>query len=86
MKNVFALMSFLTLFFNLFLVLPVIAEDDKDAEMKKKGVEIMKKKSEAYMANDQMSTVTLHLFTKEGDEKQIKTKRYWKNFAGKDGM
>ncbi|MBI1822952.1 MAG: outer membrane lipoprotein-sorting protein [Nitrospirae bacterium] len=38
------------------------------------------------MANDQMSTVTLHLFTKEGDEKQIKTKRYWKNFAGKDGM
>ncbi|MBI1823507.1 MAG: zf-HC2 domain-containing protein, partial [Nitrospirae bacterium] len=50
------------------------------------GLEIMKKKSEAYMANDQMSTVTLHLFTKEGDEKQIKTKRYWKNFAGKDGM
>ena len=50
------------------------------------GLEIMKKKSEAYMANDQMSTVTLHLFTKEGDEKRIVTKRYWKNFGGKDGM
>jgi outer membrane lipoprotein-sorting protein len=50
------------------------------------GLEVMKKKSEAYMANDQISTVTLRLFTKEGDEKKIATKRYWKNFKGKEGM
>jgi outer membrane lipoprotein-sorting protein len=79
-------MSFLTLFLNLSLAQPLFAAEDKDGEMKQKGLEIMKKKAEAYMANDQMSTVTLHLFTKEGDEKQIKTKRYWKNYKGKEGM
>ncbi|MBI1820690.1 MAG: outer membrane lipoprotein-sorting protein [Nitrospirae bacterium] len=50
------------------------------------GLEVMKKKNEAYLANDQINTVTLRLFTKEGDEKKIVTKRYWKNFAGKEGM
>ncbi|MFI5304511.1 MAG: outer membrane lipoprotein-sorting protein [Nitrospiria bacterium] len=74
-KNV---ISFVILLFGFyFFPLPVQAID---------GLEIMKKKSEAYMANDQTSTVTLHLYTKEGDEKKIMTKRYWKNFAGKDGM
>jgi len=50
------------------------------------GLEVMKKKSAAYMANDQISTVTLRLFTKEGDEKKIATKRYWKNYGGKGGI
>jgi outer membrane lipoprotein-sorting protein len=50
------------------------------------GLEVMKKKSEAYMANAQISRVTLRLFTKEGDEKKIVTRRYWKNFKGKEGM
>lgn len=67
----------LSLFTFFFLLHPVMALD---------GTEIMKKKAEAYMANDQTSTVTLHLFTKEGDEKRIVTRRYWKNYAGNDGM
>ena len=60
-----------------FVVSPVSAMD---------GMEIMKKKNEAYLAKDQTATVTLHLFNKEADEKKIATKRYWKNYAGKEGL
>ncbi|HXN06958.1 MAG TPA: outer membrane lipoprotein-sorting protein [Nitrospiria bacterium] len=50
------------------------------------GLEIMKKKNEAYLSKDQTATVTLRLFTKDGDEKKITTRRYWKNYAGADGV
>lgn len=50
------------------------------------ALEIMKRKNEAYLSKDQTSTVTLRLFTKEGKEKRISTKRYWKNYAGMDGL
>ncbi|MHB8482127.1 MAG: outer membrane lipoprotein-sorting protein [Nitrospiria bacterium] len=50
------------------------------------GLEVMKKKNEAYVANDQVNTVTLNLFTKDGDGKKIITKRFWKNFGGKEGF
>jgi outer membrane lipoprotein-sorting protein len=49
------------------------------------GLAILQK-SEFHLEEDQTSTVTLHLITKEGDEKKIVTKRYWKNFKGKDGI
>jgi hypothetical protein len=76
MKKIFFAFNFL-LFTFCFLHIPALAIE---------GMEVMKKKSEAYLANDQTSTVTLHLYSKEGDEKKIVTKRYWKNFAGKEGM
>jgi len=56
------------------------------AQTKLSGTEIMKKAMNLYGGEDQTSTVTLRLINKDGDERKIVTKRYWKNYNGKDGF
>jgi hypothetical protein len=56
------------------------------AEPELTGHDVMKKTRELYLANDQLSTVTLRKIDKRGDEQKIVTKRYWKAYGGKDGF
>lgn len=56
------------------------------AESELTGLDVMKKTRELYLANDQLSTVTLRKIDKRGDEQKIVTKRYWKAYGGKDGF
>ena len=56
------------------------------AEAELTGLDVMKKTRELYLANDQLSTVTLRKIDKRGDEQKIVTKRYWKAYGGKDGF
>lgn len=48
------------------------------------GLDVMKKTRELYLANDQVSTVTLHKIDKNGDEQKLMVKRYWKAYGGQE--
>lgn len=50
------------------------------------GLEIVKKSRSLYNAKDQVSTVTLQLVDKDGSERKIVTRRFWKNYSGQDGL
>jgi len=64
----------------------VVSAGSMAAESEITGLDVMKKTKELYLANDQMSTVTLRKIDKRGDEQKIVTKRYWKAYGGKDGF
>lgn len=59
------------------------AKGDKSAPT---GLEIMKKARDLYLAQDQISTVTLTLREKGGAERKIVTRRLWKNYQGEEGL
>lgn len=67
-------------------VIAVVCATAIAAEPDLTGLDVMKKTRELYLANDQLSTVTLRKIDKRGDEQKIVTKRYWKAYGGKDGF
>ncbi|MEW6682328.1 MAG: outer membrane lipoprotein-sorting protein [Nitrospirota bacterium] len=67
-------------------VIAVVCATAIAAEPELTGLDVMKKTRELYLANDQLSTVTLRKIDKRGDEQKIVTKRYWKAYGGKDGF
>lgn len=50
------------------------------------GLQIMKNSLTLHQAQDQLSTVTLLLEDKRGQQRKLVTRRFWKNFAGRDGF
>jgi len=82
MKKIFESIGMLVLILGLFLSTPEIV---RGAD-KLSGMDIMEKARNLYGGEDQISTVTLRLINKDGDERKIVTRRYWKHYGGKDGF